>query len=222
MKRNDYSRIIIYAIILLVFNVIYFMTGGIERETAGWIAYTFSNIAIIISGAAPFLCIHYKRIPENLVTIYIFAWLYTILCLIFNGIIIVVNSDHATLCLIVNLILLAVYVIQLIVNMNVNHAVEKNLETVDAEREFVHTSAKKLKMCMQFTSDDAVKRTIEKAYDAVRTSPLHSTTQVMDYEVEIVRLISELEHLLDLNTVDKIPETVDAIVRNVKKRNAML
>lgn len=222
MKRKDYTRIIIYALLILVFNLVFFISGGIERSATCWVAYTFVHVALVVSCAAPFICINYKRIPENLVTIYVFAWIYSILGIILNAVYIFLNINSVKSCCILNIILLVAYIIQLLINVNVNYTVEKNIETIDAEREFIRDTSSKLKMLMQLAKTEDVRRKIEKAYDTVRTSPIHSNSNVMDYEVEVMRLVKNLEEELDHERYDKIDSIIDSIISNSKKRNAML
>lgn len=222
MKTKDYIRIGQYAIVLLIFNVIYFWSGVSEKNTTTWISYTFISIGVLVSCFAPFLCIKYKRIPENLVTIYLFAWLYTIITLIFNMALIALKISNIKLSVLVNIILLAIYTIQLMTNMLINNEVEKNIETIDAEREFVNASASKLKTMMQIVNNDNEKRIIEKAYDAVRTSPIHSKPAAMDLEIDIMGLVDLLDSKVNNSTKDEIENLVNKIISDVKRRNSLL
>ena len=63
---------------------------------------------------------------------------------------------------------------------------------------------------------------IEKAYDAVRCCPLKSNDMAMKYEIQIIALTDKLGNKLDDNKIQEIPEIVQEILKNVKKRNAML
>ena len=44
----------------------------------------------------------------------------------------------------------------------------------------------------------------------------------MKYEIQIIALTDKLENKLDDNKIQEIPEIVQEILKNVKKRNAML
>lgn len=219
---RKYSRIVVYVLMILVFNIIFFLVGGTDRTTSTWIAYAFTHIAFIVSYVAPLYCKNYKRIPENLITIYVFAWLYSIIAIILNAFIILLELKGIKLCIILNVVLLVIYILQLILNLNVNYTVEKNLETIDAERQFVRDVSAKLNMCMRTVSDHEVRKNLEKAYDAVRTSPLHSNANCMDYEVEIIRLASLLEQKVDAEAYDEAVKIAGDIVKNTKKRNALI
>ncbi len=222
MKRKDYTRIIIYALLIMVFNLIFFISGGVHRSATCWMAYAFVHVALLISCAAPFVCINYKRVPENLVTIYAFAWIYAIIAIVFNSVYILLKINSVKTCGIVNVILLVVYIIQFLINMNVNHTVEKNIETIDAEREFVRNVSSKLKMLMQLAETEDIRKKVERAYDVVRTSPLHSNSDVMNYELEIMQLVKMLEDDIDNKKYSEIDTKVNLIISNSKKRNAML
>lgn len=80
----------------------------------------------------------------------------------------------------------------------------------------------KLQMCRQQTNNEVLKKEIEKAYDAVRCCPLKSNDMAMKYEIQIIALTDKLGNKLDDNKIQEIPEIVQEILKNVKKRNAML
>lgn len=216
------TRILIYALLVVVFNVIFFLVGGTEHSTTGWVAYGFMYVALIVSFIAPLLCINYKRIPENLVTIYGFAWAYSIISIILNSIFILLDFAKTTWCIAMNIILLAVYIIQLIINMAINKQVEQRLENTDSERKYVHSLSGILKLAMDSVSDLQSKKVLEKAYDIVRTSPINSNESVMDIELEVTRLVNTLYDNLSSLSQEEISNRAEQIVKLAEKRNMLL
>lgn len=215
-------RTVVYIGYIIIYNLIFFMKGGMDSSTAGWIAYGFVWLAILISYIAPLYCKNYKRIPENLVTNYTFSWIYSAVTIVFNAIVILLKIKSVPLTLILNLIFVVLYLQQLFYSLRVNYEVETNLERTDAERQFVRDVSKKLQMCRQMTDDAALKKEIEKAYDAVRSCPLKSNDMAMNYEIKIIGLTDTLESKMDNNQNQEVPGIVQDILSNVKKRNAML
>lgn len=215
-------RTVVYIGYIIIYNLIFFMKGGMNSSTAGWIAYGFVWFAILISYIAPLYCKNYKRIPENLVTNYTFSWIYSAVTIVFNAIVILLKIKSVPLTLILNLIFVVLYMQQLFYSLRVNYEVETNLERTDAERQFVRDVSKKLQMCRQMTDDAALKKEIEKAYDAVRSCPLKSNDMAMNYEIKIIGLTDTLESKMDNNQNQEVPGIVQDILSNVKKRNAML
>lgn len=222
MNSKQIMRTVVYIGYIIIYNLIFFMKGGMDSSTAGWIAYGFVWLAILISYIAPLYCKNYKRIPENLVTNYTFSWIYSAVTIVFNAIVILLKIKSVPLTLILNLIFVVFYLQQLFYSLRVNYEVETNLERTDAERQFVRDVSKKLQMCRQMTDDAALKKEIEKAYDAVRSCPLKSNDMAMNYEIKIIGLVDTLESKMDNNQNQEIPGIVQDILNNVKKRNAML
>ena len=222
MNSKQIMRTVVYIGYIIIYNLIFFMKGGMDSSTAGWIAYGFVWLAILISYIAPLYCKNYKRIPENLVTNYTFSWIYSAVTIVFNAIVILLKIKSVPLTLILNLIFVVLYMQQLFYSLRVNYEVETNLERTDAERQFVRDVSKKLQMCRQMTDDAALKKEIEKAYDAVRSCPLKSNDMAMNYEIKIIGLTDTLESKMDNNQNQEVPGIVQDIVNNVKKRNAML
>lgn len=222
MNSKQIMRTVVYIGYIIIYNLIFFMKGGMDSSTAGWIAYGFVWLAILISYIAPLYCKNYKRIPENLVTNYTFSWIYSAVTIVFNAIVILLKIKSVPLTLILNLIFAVLYLQQLFYSLRVNYEVETNLERTDAERQFVRDVSKKLQMCRQMTDDAALKKEIEKAYDAVRSCPLKSNDMAMNYEIKIIGLTDTLESKMDNNQNQEVPGIVQDILSNVKKRNAML
>ena len=221
MKAKQMMRTVVYIGYIIVYNLIFFLKGT-NGSTAGWIAYGFVWLAILVSYIAPLYCKNYKRIPENLITNYVFSWIYSGVTIIFNAAVIIGKIESVPLTVILNLTFAVVYLQQLFVSLRVNYEVERNLERTDAERQFVREVSKKLQMCRQQTEDAALKKEIEKAYDAVRSCPLKSNDTAMNYEIKIIGLTDTLENKLDEDQTQEIPGIVQEILKNVKKRNAML
>lgn len=222
MNSKQIMRTVVYIGYIIIYNLIFFMKGGMDSSVAGWIAYGFVWLAILISYIAPLYCKNYKRIPENLVTNYTFSWIYSAVTIVFNAIVILLKIKSVPLTLILNLIFVVLYLQQLFYSLRVNYEVETNLERTDAERQFVRDVSKKLQMCRQMTDDAVLKKEIEKAYDAVRSCPLKSNDMAMNYEIKIIGLVDTLESKLDNNQNQEIQGIVQDILNNVKKRNAML
>ena len=222
MNSKQIMRTVVYIGYIIIYNLIFFMKGGMDSSVAGWIAYGFVWLAILISYIAPLYCKNYKRIPENLVTNYTFSWIYSAVTIVFNAIVILLKIKSVPLTLILNLIFVVLYLQQLFYSLRVNYEVETNLERTDAERQFVRDVSKKLQMCRQMTDDAVLKKEIEKAYDAVRSCPLKSNDMAMNYEIKIIGMVDTLESKLDNNQNQEIPGIVQDILNNVNKRNAML
>lgn len=222
MNTKQIMRTIVYIGYIIIYNLIFFFRGGIDSTTAGWISYGFVWLAILISYIAPLYCKNYKRIPENLVTNYTYSWIYSIVAIIFNSIVIILGIESIPVTLIVNLIFAVIYIQQLFISIRVNYEIETNLESIDAERQFVRDVSKKLQMCRAVATDSVIRGEIEKAYDAVRSCPLKSNDSAMAYELQIIRLADSLENKLDKAEIKEIQDIVAEIIINVKKRNAVL
>ena len=208
MNSKQIMRTVVYIGYIIIYNLIFFMKGGMDSSTAGWIAYGFVWLAILISYIAPLYCKNYKRIPEHLVTNYTFSWIYSAVTIVFNAIVILLKIKSVPLTLILNLIFVVLYMQQLFYSLRVNYEVETNLERTDAERQFVRDVSKKLQMCRQMTDDAALKKEIEKAYDAVRSCPLKSNDMAMNYEIKIIGLTDTLESKMDNNQNQEVPGIV--------------
>lgn len=66
MKKNKILWIIFYSVFILIFNITFFVLGGIEHGTATWISYSFIHMSylliIITNTARQIINISYKKI----------------------------------------------------------------------------------------------------------------------------------------------------------------
>lgn len=216
------SRIVAYVAVLAVFNVIFFLLGGTDHSCATWISYGFIMFAILASYVTPLFCKNFKRIPENLVTIYVSSWIYLAIALIMNGLFIITKFDNYKIDIVFNAVVFVLYLIIFTVNLNVNTKVEKNLEHSDAERQFVRDASQKIRYCLDLTPEANACKLIERAYDEVRTSPIRSNEQVMNYELEVIRLVEELVAKSEASDWSSAGDIATQITRLVQKRNNTL
>ena len=60
MNAKQIMRTIVYIGYIIIYNLIFFMKGGMDSSAAGWIAYGFVWLAILVSYIAPLYCKNYK------------------------------------------------------------------------------------------------------------------------------------------------------------------
>lgn len=211
-----------YLFLAVLFNVIFYLLWGVKHTSGGWISYGFVHIALVVSWISSVYCANYKRIPENLASIYGFAWLYSIISIILNAFFIAIDINNFKLPLLINLALLVVYVIQLMKNISINEEVEKNLETTEYGRQYVNSVSSMLKVVLENVSDVSNKKNIEKAYDIVRTSQIRGGENVNNIESEVVRLTSELYNNSSAMSVAEIDKCAKDVISMANKRNLMI
>ena len=56
MNAKQIMRTIVYIGYIIIYNLIFFMKGGMDSSAAGWIAYGFVWLAILVSYIAPLYC----------------------------------------------------------------------------------------------------------------------------------------------------------------------
>ena len=75
---------------------------------------------------------------------------------------------------------------------------------------------------MDKAPNQAIYKKVEKVYDFIHSSPIKSNNQVMEYEIEVFRLVSMLDKCVDNNNMSEIDKTIDEIMKNAGARNRML
>lgn len=103
-----------------------------------------------------------------------------------------------------------------------NHKTSENLELQKAERIYVKKCSADLKGIMDKVNNRETYKQIEKVYDFIHASPIKSNEQVMEYEIEVFRLIRDLDKYVEAQNIEAIQKTVDNIMKYASQRNHML
>lgn len=224
MKRKGMT-IAILTVFLVVFNVVFFVLGWNQKGDAGaavWISYGFIHIAYFAVVLTVMLTAHKGKMTELSMPALTISITYLLAELVVSLCFILAFQNSIKGCVIVNVILLGIYLVMFLANAMVDDATTTNLENQKADRVFVKECSANLKAIMDRTTDQSTYKKIEKAYDYIHSSPIKSNSQVMECEIEVVRLIKLLDQYVDEQNEMEIDRTIQSIMRNAGERNKYL
>lgn len=110
---------IIGAIVVALFNVIFFLFRPQTLHSAGWISYIFMDIALIVVACIPWIEERYSLPNLNVTTIAI-AICYGCISVVAGIVTIAVNPEDWRLAFVIQILILALFFGFTIVNISIN------------------------------------------------------------------------------------------------------
>ena len=179
--------------LILIFNVLFFVLGGIDHGTAAWIAYGAIHVSYLISLASPYLVMNQThRVGSALSVSYISA-INLVLQIVVGGLIIIIDPESYTITLVVELIMIIVYLAILVTLLLANKDTESAIARQKEEVFFIRDLAGRVKLLMGRDTSGKLEKPLEKLYDMIFCSPTRSCSCVKPLEAELKAKIGELE-----------------------------
>ena len=222
MKKNI-LLISIFSMFLIVFNLLFFLLGDNSiRNLSLWISYGFIHFSYIIFLLSIF--INRKGDGDNAYdapTIYV-TWKYFIVELFVGLIFIWINLEGIGWALTIQLLIAAVSIVMWLIHLMANEHTADSIQIQKKEILFIKESSERLKLLSYKTQDRELTRRIEKCYDIVNSSPIHSSINVNHLEKNISNSISELADAIDDKNLELAGRLIEQITCLVQERNLKL
>ena len=222
MKKINILWIILNLIFLIIFNVLFFALGGKEHNTSVWMSYGFIHFAYFMMLLTPLLVREGKSSTvfgyalNSISATYFFIQLFT-------GIIfILVAPEGINTALSVQLCIAGLYGIILVSNMIANERTAEAEEIRQPQIAYVKEASAKLKSLLDQISDKETKQKVERAYDAMYSSPVKSHPDLANTERQILQSIKELEREVSAGNKEDAISIANSLLLSINERNSQL
>lgn len=220
--RKNVIKGILYAIFPLFFNVIFFMLGGVHHPASVWLSYGWIHIAYIIMIATPLFARRTQSIMLFQFTTRGIAAVYFAIEFIIGLIFIFIGADGIKTPLMIQLIPLFLFLLLWLWNILYNEHTADNEERRAAEENFIKTVSLRTRLLMNQAPNGALKNKIEKVYDLIHSSPMHSDTATKDAEECILNLLMQLDLALKEDDESEIDSVVEKTKIKIEERNHII
>lgn len=222
MKKTNILWFIIDLVFLVVFNVIFFMTGGFERTTTAWISYGTIHFAYLMLLLTPVFTTKGTRQALYGATVFTISITYFIVEFAVGLLFIVLKFLPYQLAIIVQLLLFGVYVVLLVSNILANEKTQESMKRHETEIIYTKDYASMLRPLIDQAQDRQMSRKIEFFYDLMHSSQAKSCEEVKDLEARIERGIEELKFSVYSDPNFNDYSLVDDLVRLATERERVL
>jgi hypothetical protein len=220
--KKSILQVILGSIFLVIFNVLFFVLGGIEHNASVWLSYGFIHFAYFMLLLTSGLVRRGKSAAVFGFSLHLISMVYFFIALVIGVIFIFFAMDSYTVTLLVQLCLTGVYGVFLVSHMIANE------HTADAEEKrqyqiaYVKDASAKLKSLCERVSDKEVKKKVEKVYDAIYSSPVKSYPNLAQIENNILHSINKLEEAISTGNTENILSLVNSLLEAINERNRQL
>lgn len=222
MNKKSVLWILLDLVFLIVFNVVFFVAGGIDHPASVWISYGCIHFAYLQLLVTPLLIRKSTNTTVFGFPLYSISSTYFIVAFIAGLIFIFTHPESYKASIIVQVIIAGVYAVMLISHMIANESTADSIERHEIELRYVKDASARLKGIMDSISDKQLRKKIEKIYDLLHSSPAKSNNSVRDYELTVLDLIDALEGNISRNDIPAAETTISKIERNASERNRKL
>lgn len=222
MNKKSLLYILLDLIFLAVFNTVFFVIGGTEHPASVWISYGFIHFSYLMILVTPFLIRKSSSAAVFGFSLYSVSAVYFFVEFIVGLVFIFIGSESYKVSLVVQIIIAGFYAIMLISNLIANEYTADSIKSREDEAAYIRDITYRLKALIGKATDKQANREIEKAYDAVRSSPIRSNPTVKCLEQLIRDKVSELEVVAETNDTTAITKISNEIIVATEDRNKML
>lgn len=225
MKNNFKFYITIWAIFLVLFNIIAFVSvgwSGVEKYTASfWIGYVFITLAFfgqLICSYLAFKEDNLKKLFYNLPLITI-SYSGLIMSFVFGALCMIISPLPYWVGILLCAILLAIYAIALVKARAAAAIVEDVDQKIKVQTFFIKSLTVDAESLIAHSKTDEIKTETKKVYEAIRYSDPMSNDALSGIESQISIRFSAFSEAVEANDIDKVKSLSSEILILANDRN---
>ena len=222
MKKTKVLWIILDLIFLTIFNVLFFILGGVEQNASVWVSYGFIHFAYFMLLLTPVLIRKGKSAAVFGFSLYSISAAYFLVEFVTGIIFILISPENSIAALLIQLCFVGLYVVILLSHIIANEHTADAKERRQCQIAYVKDASVKLKGLLDSVSDKDAKKKVERVYDAVYSSPVKSHFNLAQMEFDILQSIDELEDAVLAGNKEVIITLANSLLSAVNERNIRL
>lgn len=220
MKNNTALRLLLWALFVIAFNVIFFLfVDKADRTAPIWINYAFIHLAVLFVLLIPKLSLQGKNHGDYIRPLLAVAVIYFLLTLVAGCVMIfgVADVETKTACL-VQVLLLFVAVAFVLFTMMANNHTHQQAEQHQTDLQYIRRSSSAVQTLIDRYGDQR----LGELFDLLRTSPVRSSADAAPIEQRVMELLSQLEQAYATPDTGRQESLISEIKLQANKRNRTL
>ena len=227
MEKNNKNYTLIWAILLVVFNLVVFLVRPIipgyeiHYDTRFWIAWAFIIAAFVGNlwcALTAFKAQNLKKLFYNLPLITI-SWRALIIMMAVGCVLMLIPNCPAWIAAIVCIVIFAFNAIAVVKADWAADAVNKVDEKVKVQTSFIKNLTVDAESILSSAKNEEVKAACKKVYEAVRYADPMSNPDLSVIEAKITVKIDELKNAVSGNDAAKVNEIAEELISLAGERN---
>ena len=222
MKKRNVLSLVLRLIFPLIFNAIFFVTGGVEHNTSVWISYGFVHWAYAMLLLSPSLVREGKSAAVFGFALYSITYFYFFAELIVGVLFMLIAPDGFKTAFWIQLLMAGAHGVMLVTHMIANEKTADAEQTRQPQIDYIKKASAQLKLILNQIQDRDAQRKVERAYDALYSSPVKSHPEFERMEKGILSTIDSMSHALASGNKNTVMSLADSLLRAIDERNLRL
>ena len=225
MKKPFKSYLVVWGVLLALFNVIAFVSvgwSGQEKYTPSfWVGYIFITLTMLGQLACAYIALKEDNINKTFYNISLLSASYTglIVSFIVGGLCMLISPLPYWVGVIVCSIVLAVNVLTVVKAKVAVDAVSKIDEKIKVQTFFIKSLTVDADTLVASAKSDEVRAECRKVYEAVRYSDPMSNDALASVEGQITIKFAELSESVEKDDIDAVKAAANTVLILVRDRN---
>ena len=153
MNKKSILWILLDLVFIIVFNVVFFLAGGVEYPASTWLSYVFIYFAYLMVILTPFLIKKSSSLSVFGFSLYSISSTYFLIEFVASLIFVFMKQEEINIPLIVQIVMAGVYLIILLAPLLVNEHTSDNVKKRENEIQFVKTASLCIKLLIGIIGD---------------------------------------------------------------------
>lgn len=226
MNLGKFNRmaIAVYLIVFAVYNLLIFFIFN-HLNAVFWVSYLFFLVAF----ALHMVCVFYTSRKRDVKAVFYGIPLislsnYFVLAELFASFVFMIFRHNASmkLCVAIQVILLALYLIVAIVSMGSKTYVSKVSETVERDQKYIQNIRGELQSLMQQCRHAEAKETLRKASEAARYADQRSHRSVSEIDIRLENTLQEIRSTYETGDLAGLDRKCTELINLFSERNRVL
>lgn len=218
MKSSTFLKLIFP----VIFNIIFFVMGGVEHNTSVWISWAFIHFAYIMLLLTPKFIHEGKSSAIFGRSLYALSGGYFLIEFIVGLAFIIIAPEGHGAAFIIQLIIAGIFGALFSTYTIANEHTAKAEEARQVQIDYVKGASARLKILTDAIDDKALRKGVERVYDVVSSSPVKTHQSLAEKENRILQSIDELEAAVKAGNNDTIASISASLLSLVNERNTLL
>lgn len=221
MNRNGgIAEYVVKCLFLIVFNVIFYMTVGIQNPLSVWIAYGFIHIAYLSVLLTPLFIPAGENRAVFGMPLFVISMAYFVITFLMGIFVFLTRPMSVKLLLILYIVLSAVYLGLFLINVMANQDSASVKKADQMDLSYIKSAGNRLAYLMDLVSEQkSLKRKLERAYDIVKASPVRSNQDAQYYEARVLNLIEKAEQKIASRSYEEAESIAEELIKSANARN---
>lgn len=220
--KNNVVKVLLALVFLVVFNILFFVIGGVTHSTSCWISYAFIHLSYACILLVPVVTVHDKGTAVLTGALYLVSLGYFVVELIVGSAFIFLGLSNITIPLIIQLVIFAVFAYKFLLTLLANDQTYKSMRKQKLENFYIQSMAQNVRSFIAEYKGGDYQRIIEKVYNSLNESSLESFPEVAAEESKLRDSVDEFCDVLENKKNDQIESLGKKVLRCIQDRNTKI